>query len=45
MAYRKQNKEDFLSIFTVLLVGEFNISVKYIQVINHMMINQHLIVL
>lgn len=45
MAYRKQNKEGFLSMFAVLLVGEFNISVKYIQVINHMMINQHLIVL
>lgn len=38
-------EEGFLSMFAVLLVGEFNISVKYIQVMNHMMVKQHLSVL
>lgn len=38
-------EEGFASMFAVLLVGEFNISVKYIQVMNHMMVNQRLTVL
>lgn len=38
-------EEGFASMFAVLLVGEFNISVKYIQVMNHMTANQCLTVL